>query len=174
MARLDGPQAPRPIEPMTPPSSGKAKLTKTVGGTAAVALLALVGTWEGKSNDPYKDLVGIPTVCYGETHVSMRHYSDAQCEEMLASHLADTYARAVLERNPEIKWHPYALAAAASLTYNIGVSSYRGSTAAKRFDKSDWRGGCDAFLMWDRAHGRVIPGLHNRRLAERKVCLSGL
>lgn len=55
------------------------------GGIAAALLLAvpLIGKWEGKRNDPYLDIVGVPTVCYGETRVEMRRYSDDECKAML-------------------------------------------------------------------------------------------
>ncbi len=77
-----------PIEPMEQPKGNK-RLNKTVGGGAAILLIGLVGAWEGKRNDPYKDIVGVPTVCYGETRVQMRRYSDAECKDMLADGLAD-------------------------------------------------------------------------------------
>lgn len=56
------------------------------GGVAAAALtlaVPLIAKWEGKRNDPYRDIVGVKTVCYGETRVPMRPYSDAECTAML-------------------------------------------------------------------------------------------
>lgn len=152
---------------------GKRTLAGTVGATAATALIAMVATWEGKRNDPYKDIVGVWTVCYGETKVAMRRYSDAECKAMLDESLVG-YADPVLARNPGLKEHPYQLAAAVSLTYNIGPANYRRSTVARRFSSGDWRGACDAFLMWNRAGGRVVKGLDNRRRSERALCLQGL
>ncbi len=148
-------------------------LIALVGAGCAALLVPLVGTWEGKSNDPYLDLVGIPTVCYGETRVEMRRYTDAECEEMLAEGLAD-FARPVLDRNPELAGRPAQLAAATSLAYNIGPAAYRRSTVARRFSAGNWRGGCDAILMWNKAGGKVVRGLVRRREAERKLCLSDL
>lgn len=46
--------------------------------------------------------------------------------------------------------------------------------AARRFNAGNWRGGCDAFLMWNRAGGRVVRGLALRRARERALCLKGL
>lgn len=158
---------------VTPKPKGKAKLVGTVGGATALLLTATVALWEGKSNDPYKDIVGISTVCYGETRVMMRRYSDAECEEMLAEGLTD-FAEPVLKRNPELKGHPNQLAAAVSLSYNIGPAGYNRSTVARRFSAGDWRGACDAFLMWNKAGGRAVKGLTNRRKYERDLCLKGL
>ena len=152
---------------------GRKKLVALVGAGAAALMVPLVGGWEGKSNDPYLDIVGVPTVCYGETRVAMRRYSDAECQAMLSDALAD-FAAPVLQRNPELKGRDAQLAAATSLAYNIGPQAYARSTVARRFTARDWRGACDAFLMWNRAGGRVVAGLTNRRKAERALCLKGV
>ena len=151
----------------------KKSLVALIGTGAAASLIAFVGGWEGKSNDPYQDIVGVWTVCYGETQATMRRYSDAECSVMLSERLTD-YAGPVLKRNPELRGHDNQLVAASSLAYNIGATNYARSTVAKRFTAGDWRGACNAFLQWNKAGGRVIKGLDNRRRAERAVCLRGL
>lgn len=157
--------------PMSPRTR---KLAKTVGGGgAAIALIALVASWEGKSNDPYQDLVGVWTVCFGETNVPMRRYSDAECSEMLADSL-DGYAKGVLEVTPGLYGHDNQLIAATSLAYNIGQANYKRSTARKLWNAGDLAGGCRALLRWNRAGGRVVRGLVNRRNAEYRVCMAGL
>lgn len=138
--------------------------------TAMVGAVGLVSAWEGLRNDPYADIVGRTTVCFGETNVPMRRYTDAECRDMLGGSLA-TYAEIVLKRNPELAGRPNNLAAATSLTYNIGGAAYTRSTVAKRFSAHDWQGACDAFLAWSYAGGRQVKGLLNRRRAEREVCL---
>jgi len=151
----------------------RSTLAVMIGTGAAASLFGLVATWEGKSNDPYKDIVGVWTVCYGETQGAMRRYSDAECRVKLEERLAD-YAGPVLARNPELRGHDNQVVAASSLAYNIGTAAYRGSTVAKRFSAGNWRGACDAFLMWSKAGGKTVKGLLNRRNAERTVCLKGL
>lgn len=149
------------------------RLGALIGGGAAAALVALVAGWEGKSNDPYRDIVGVWTVCYGETQAPMRRYSDAECKAMLADRLAD-YAAPVLARNPELRGHDNQVIAASSLAYNIGPANYRRSSVARLFSAGRWREACDAFLRWNRAGGREVRGLTNRRRAERDVCLRGI
>lgn len=153
-------------------SAGRGKLVALVG-TAAAGLIAVVAQWEGKSNDPYADLIGKMTVCYGETNVQMRRYSDAECKDMLAGSLVD-YATVVLNRNPELRGHDPQIVAASSLTYNIGGAAYARSTVAKRFSEGRWVSACHAMLAWNRAGGRVVQGLRNRREAERKICLRNI
>ena len=160
------------IQPMQQPK-GNSRLVKTVGAGAAATLLLFVSAWEGKSNDPYKDIVGVWTVCYGETRVTMRRYSDAECKAMKADALVD-FAETVLKRNPELRGRDNQLAAAVSLAYNIGSAGYNRSTVARRFSQGRWREACDAFLLWNRAGGKVVRGLDNRRRAERALCLKGL
>ena len=155
------------------PERPKGRLAVLIGASAATALVATVAAWEGKSNVPYRDVVGILTVCYGETHQPMRRYTDAECKAMLEDRLAD-YAGPVLERNPELRGHDSQLVAASSLAYNIGVANYNRSSVARLFSAGRWREACDAFLKWNRAGGREVRGLTNRRKAERAICLKGL
>ena len=154
-----------------PPRNGR--LAATIGGSAALALTVLVGQFEGKRNDPYQDIVGVWTVCYGETNVSMRRYTDAECKDMLSDHLAD-YARPVLKRNPELSGHDNQIVAATSLSYNIGNGNYAKSKVAREFSAGRWRNACDAFLSWSYAGGKRVAGLLKRREQERAICLKGL
>jgi lysozyme len=151
----------------------KSSLIATAGATAAALMIGIVAHWEGKRNEPYRDVAGIMTVCYGETRVPMRSYSDAECDEILADGIND-FARAVLVRNPELRGHPNQLAAATSLSYNIGNAAYSRSTVAKLFSAGRWREACDGFLAWRFAGGRPVQGLLNRRMAERELCRKGL
>ena len=162
------------LQPMAPDrKSGKAVLAGTVGASAAVLLISMVSGWEGKRNDPYEDIVGVVTVCYGETHVAMHRYTDAECSDMLARSIAD-HAEPVVRRNPELAGHPDQLAAAVSLAYNIGSAAYSKSSVAREFSAGRWRPACDAFLKWSYAGGKQIKGLLNRRQSERAMCLRGL
>lgn len=146
------------------------------GAVAAAMVLAvpLVAKWEGKRNDPYRDIIGVPTVCYGETRVAMRRYSDDECMLMLNNALADDFARPVLGCVPQLAERPYQLAAAASLAYNIGVAQFCRSTAARRFRSGDWAGGCEAMTWFNKAGGRVIQGLVSRRADEKRICMTDL
>lgn len=150
------------------------RLVGLIGASAATLLIATVAAFEGKVNDPHWDrFAKIWDVCYGETTVPMRRYSDAECKAMLEDRLAD-YAGPVLAVNPELRGHDNQLVAAASLSYNIGIAAYRRSTVAKRFSAGDWKGACDAFLSWSYAGGKQVKGLLNRRKAERQICLRDL
>lgn len=156
--------------PLQPPSARTALASTVMLGTALSLATTEIMRWEGKRNDPYRDIVGVLTVCYGETQAPMRRYSDAQCATMLAERVERDYARPILACVPGFATRPHAFAASISLAYNIGTSAFCRSTAARRFNAGNWSGGCDAMLAWNRAGGEVIRGLTRRREAERKLC----
>lgn len=148
------------------------------GGAGAIAVLAaaLIAPWEGKRNDPYLDIVKVPTVCYGETRVPMRRYSDAECSAMLQKAVGKDFVPAVLNCTPGLR-DPKRInqaVAATMLAYNIGAAGYCRSTAARKFNAGDFVGGCRAFAGWVKAKGRVVQGLVNRRNDEMRICLKGL
>ena len=148
---------------------------KLVGGSAAGLLLAtaIIGRWEGKRNDPYLDIVGVPTVCYGETRVQMKTYTDAECKQMLQEAVKD-YQQGVIACVPSLVDRPYQLAASTSLAYNIGVKAFCNSTVAKKFNEGQYKAGCLGFASWKYAGGKVSQGLVNRRKDETRLCLTGL
>lgn len=156
--------------------SNKDRLAGAIGAVAATALTISLTLWEGDKPIGYRDIKSIPTACRGVTGgiVVGRDYS-AQCEEMNAG-AALAHAQGVLKCTPGIKGNQ--LAAASSLTYNIGIQGYCSSTVARRFNAGDLRGGCEAMLAWDKARikGKVerVRGLANRRQYERALCLRGL
>lgn len=58
------------------------------------------------------------------------------------------------------------LAAIISFLYNCGAGNYRISTLKKRIDAGDWAGAAQEILKWNKARGRILPGLTRRRQAE--------
>lgn len=148
------------------------------GAGAVVALaLPLVALWEGLETRPYRDLIGRTTWCYGETVGKPKaEYTKAECDAMLQASLTK-YAEPVLDCIPADA--PITVKAAmTSLAYNAGSRAVCGSTAARRANALDYRGACDALMMWNKARvgGKLVPvkGLTNRRAAERALCLRGL
>lgn len=158
--------------------------TRTAIAAASGAVLAAAATfvagWEGFYPRTYKDIVGVPTVCYGETEKSAvaegrkRAYSKQECTDMLAKSLAGYDAAAMACLDPPRPITDNMHKAFISATYNIGVHGFCKSTMARRVNKGDFKGACDALLAWNKAGGRVVKGLDNRRRAERKLCLEGL
>ena len=123
----------------------------------------------------YADIVGVWTICDGDTKNVRPGMVETQagCRDRLERQLV-AHAKPVLSCVPGLRHSPNQLVASVSLAYNIGTRGFCGSTAARRFNAGDWRGGCDAFLRWNKAGGRVVRGLALRRERERALCLTGL
>ena len=140
------------------------------------AAVALVGAWEGVRTVAYKDIVGVPTVCFGETRgVKMGdRYTMDECKAMLGDGLVEFELgmRKCLTNPDSIPAKPYT--AFLSLSYNIGTGAFCRSSVARRANEGNLRGACDAILMWDRAGGKRVQGLANRRQDERRICLEGV
>ena len=157
------------------------RLKKTGGALAAITLagslaIQTVGGFEGLKLYAYRDVVGIWTACYGETKgikPGMK-FSKADCDNMLIDSLVEHEEgmRRCLNQPDALPIKTYV--AGVSLTYNIGIGGFCGSTVARKLNAGDISGACDAFLMWDKAKGKRIKGLTVRREAERELCLKGI
>ncbi len=151
----------------------KAGIGLTVAGSLAIGV---IGGFEGIRTKAYRDVVGIPTVCFGETRgVKMGdEYTVAECKTMLGEALVDFEAgmRKCLVAPEKIPDKTYV--AFLSLAYNIGQKGFCGSSVARYADAGNLPAACDAILAWNKAGGRIIKGLVTRRQAERKLCLEGI
>ena len=159
------------------------------GGWVAVTVACLV-TFEGLTNvhggmsvgtHQSFDPKGVNTVCYGhiEDVKIGDKYTKIQCQKMLANDLPRYEAQ--LERCITVPMPGYRHAGILSFTYNVGGGvpaknghpahgGLCGSSVAKYINAGQWEKGCDALLLYDKAAGRVLPGLVARRKAERKMC----
>ena len=63
-------------------------------------------------------------------------------------------------------------AAMVSLAFNIGTGAFARSSVLRRHNARDFSGAADAFLLWNKGGGRVLPGLVRRRKAERDLYLT--
>lgn len=140
-------------------------------GTVAVALVAGA---EGLRTQAYKDPVGIPTICFGETR-GVRIGDTAtreQCRAMLDGRLVEVSGmidRCLVTAVPDMSY-----AAFLSLAYNIGPGAFCASTLVKKANAGDVAGACDEMLRWDKAGGVALPGLTKRREIESDLCRQGL
>lgn len=150
------------------------------GATAAAIAIAVPVTanFEGLWLTAKVDTIGTGkpvTWCYGETEGPVKvgqRFTKQECDAMLAAKLpryADEIAKCI-----RVPISDKTRAAFISFAYNVGSAGFCKSTAARRLNAGDTRGACDALMMWNRAGGRVVRGLTNRRAAERRLCLEGI
>lgn len=69
---------------------------------------------------------------------------------------------------------PMQLAMLTSLAYNAGINGFRSSTLLRLLNAGDYIGAADQFPRWNKAQGKVMPGLVARRAAERAAFLSSM
>lgn len=157
-------------------ANAKAKTAGLVAGSVALfgLLLSSVQLYEGRSLQAYQDIVGVWTICYGET--LNVHKGDTatpeQCSGMLAKRLKEFETK--LDRCMTGEVPGKSKVAFISWSYNVGIGAACSSTLVKKVNRGDVKGACDELLKWNKAGGRVVKGLVDRRAAERKTCLEGL
>lgn len=152
---------------------------KIAAGVTAVVIATatpFIAKWEGLSLVAYRDIVGVPTVCYGETRgVQMGdRYTKQECEDMLRKSVAEYYTK--LEPCMTNKSIPVGVQASLlELAYNVGVSATCKSTMMRLANQGNYKQACNELDKWVKAGGGRVQGLVNRR-ADSKVnlCLKGL
>lgn len=148
--------------------------------TIGAAAIALIGVWEGVRTTAYRDIVGIPTVCFGETRgVKMGDkYTLEECKTMLGDAIIEFEQdiRPCFKQPDKVPDKVYV--ASLSLAYNIGPNAFCQSTVARKINEGKYKEACNAFLSWNKARVKgklqVVKGLTNRRTEEKKICLEGL
>ncbi len=149
------------------------------GLIGAIALAApVVERWEGLSLSAYRDVIGVWTICVGDTddvhagQVATTVECDDRLRRSLRSHAAALSA--CIPDDVEAVT-PIGLGVAAiSWTYNVGPTAACRSTLVRKWKARDWIGACEELPRWNRAGGAVVRGLVNRRGAERAICIAGL
>lgn len=127
---------------------------------------------EGVVLSAYRDSVGVWTIGVGHTsaagdpHVypGMR-ITRSQADVILSNDLRPIEALiAKVVRVPLVQREADALC---SFILNIGGGAFKSSTMLRKLNAGDRKGAADAMLAWNKAGGRTITGLTNRRFDER-------
>lgn len=134
--------------------------------------LKLIKQFEGCRLRAYLDAVGIPTIGYGNTR-----YTDGakvNMGDVISMEKADAMLHITLQDfaywinqfvQTELTQHQFD--ALCSFAYNVGVGAFRKSTLLKKINVDPNDPSIEAeFLKWNRAGGKVLPGLTKRRQAE--------
>jgi lysozyme len=134
--------------------------------------LALIRQFEGCRLKAYKCPAGIWTIGYGWTHgvKPTDQWTQAQAEEMLVKGL-DQYENAVQSAIGAHSTTNNQFSALVSICYNIGAGNFVKSSMLRHHKAGDYQKAADAFLLWNKAGGKVLNGLTKRRQAERTLYL---
>lgn len=145
-------------------------------GTEALSLaLAIIRKWEGLELVAYADPAtgGSPfTVGYGATGPDIKPgtvWTLEQAEHDLKERvkLMIQRIRALVVKEPT----PSQLAAMTSLAYNVGAAAFASSTLLRLFNAGSHERAAEEFPRWNKAAGKVMRGLVNRRADERRLFL---
>lgn len=112
---------------------------------------------------------GVLTVGWGHTGadvVAGMVITQAEADNLLLKDLK-RFCDAVAELAPKATDDQFA--AMVSLAFNIGVGAFKDSTLLKKFKAGDLTGAALEFPKWNKAGGKVLPGLVIRRAAERHL-----
>lgn len=151
-----------------------AKKSKAVG-----AAIKLIKKWEGFMPEPYLCPAGVPTIGYGSTFYEDGEEVKLTDEKVdrdrayliLLHHVKDVEAQVKSVLKKEVTDNQ--LGALTSFTYNLGIGNFRDSTLLLFINVNP----CDENVpiqlrRWNKAGGKVLKGLVNRREEEVELYLS--
>lgn len=150
--------------------------------TALAAMIAVAipvyVAHEGQKLVPYKDVVGVLTVCSGETRgVENRKYTAEECKAMTEEIMTEFGSEVALV-NPSIVDYPNQWASHTIFAANVGKGGYKKSTVLRLDLQGKHRESCRYMRNYKYAGGRVFSGLVNRRegtaekIGEYELCLA--
>lgn len=171
-----------------------AGISVSTAGAVMLSAAQLIAPWEGYYGRTYKDIVGVETVCYGQTAKALvaegkkRTLTKEECQKDLADSLPLYFNGLMSCIDPAVrkKVPDSVLVSGLSLTYNVGpgaICHYTvkdgkrvkvDSAYVVKINAGDYAGACRALTAYNRAGGHVVKGLVNRRAAEEAYCLKGL
>ena len=128
--------------------------------------LAIIRQCEGLRLKAYLCPAGVWTVGYGHTHGVSEglHITSAEADKLL---LQDVAPIEDFLHTLRINFRQGQFDALASFIFNVGLSAFRQSTLLRKImtDASDEAITAE-FLRWNKAGGKVLPGLNARRKQE--------
>ncbi len=137
-------------------------MTQRIGPRA----LHCIKHFEGVKLKAYLCPANVWTIGYGSTGAHVKPgmtISLAEAEKLLRDDLVRFEAH-VARVCPDTE--PHEFGAMVSLAFNIGNAAFSRSSVARAHNAGDKQRAAQAFGMWNKGGGRVLPGLTRRRNAE--------
>lgn len=125
--------------------------------------IELIKKFEGCVLHAYKDPVGVWTIGFGHT-VGVKDgqkITQAQAEKFLKDDLV-IYEKAVTDSKLKVNQNQFD--ALVSFTYNCGAGSLKTLLSGRTLNQVS-----DALLLYNKAGGKILQGLVNRRKAEKEL-----
>jgi GH24 family phage-related lysozyme (muramidase) len=152
------------------------------GATPAAA--NLIANFEGFSATPYNDAQtnGNCTIGYGTllhrgpcTAADSAAYPNGVTRQQALGLLQNEAngAANTIDRSVTVPLTAQQRDALTSFVYNVGAGAFRGSTLLRDLNAGNTQGAANELLRWQNQNGHPVPGLLNRRNAERCYFLRG-
>jgi GH24 family phage-related lysozyme (muramidase) len=100
-----------------------------------------------------------------------RVWTTTEIDELFRNDV-EVFERGVLRLVPNCVGRQGSFDALVSFAFNAGLGNLQRSTIRMKANRGDWEGAAEAFMMWTKGGGKVLPGLVKRREAEVKLFLS--
>jgi lysozyme len=100
-----------------------------------------------------------------------RVWTKTEIDELFRADVG-TFERGVLRLVPGVVGRQGSFDALVSISFNFGLGNLQRSTIRMRANRGDWEGAAEAFRVWTKGGGKVLPGLVKRREAEIALFLS--
>lgn len=134
-------------------------------------MIEIIKRFEGLRLTAYLDGGGVPTIGYGHTSgVRMGDTCTIEQAEQWLQEDAQDALQAIIDL-VDVPLTPNQQEALASLVYNIGVGAFAKSTLLRLLNAGDYARAANQFDVWCHDNGQVVPGLVNRRAAEKRIFL---
>jgi lysozyme len=138
----------------------------------------LIKEFEGFSAAPYLCPAGVWTIGYGSTRYpdhsrvqpTDKPVTESEAVAILAATLTD-YETGVLNL-VEVDMTQNQFDALVSFAYNLGLQNLKTSTLLRFMNNGQYAHVAEQFARWNKAAGKVLPGLVRRRAAERDLFLA--
>lgn len=138
--------------------------------------LNIIKEFEGLKLNAYDDGVGVWTIGYGTTRYP--NGNRVKRGDKITLEQAEQYIRHDLSNFEDavnslvkVPLTQNQFDALTSLVYNIGSGAFSKSTLLKKLNAKDYKGAADQFLVWNKAGGKTLQGLVNRRTKEKQLFL---
>lgn len=135
--------------------------------------IMLLQDLEGFRDKAYQDSAGVWTIGFGSTRMNGIPVKEGDtCTKQEAEHqlYSDlSWAQTCVNQNVHVALRQNQFDALVCFVYNIGADAFQKSTLLKMLNLQCYDLAASEFDRWNRAGGKVIPGLVNRRAKEKAV-----
>lgn len=127
--------------------------------------IKLIKHFEGCKLKAYQDSVGVWTIGFGHTEGAKQGliWTQEQADKQLMLDL-DNF-EVLVKKLLKKQLDENQISALVSFAYNLGIANLKRSTLLNCVNKGNFKVSTE-FARWDKAGGKVLPGLTKRRAAE--------